>query len=243
MVQALRQARSLLVPVLIAIAAFSVGPIVLREPLGIALWAAVAAIALLPLAYPSSVAQAFLPVSTEGRASISLHRQEGLDHWSYSVAGIALAVGTVIFAGALPGVVIAAVAWSLLGGTQVLVALRLPAAFAIAAVMVGAALSLTWPIWGAGLLATHDLGPWLQRIVNISPPFALNAAIAPDDALTHRPLAYRLMNLGQDVNYAMPPSVWPCVLLHAAVGLVGSTAALFGGRRSMSIPLMPSANE
>jgi hypothetical protein len=213
----------LLAAALIGAAMFAAGPLLLGEPLGIALWAVVTTIILLPLALHASVARVFLPVSGEAEVASPGNGlcNDRLCDWTYALAAAAVVSGTLAFAGALPAIVVAAVAWSLIGSAQLLSTLRMPVAAAIAVTVVAALLSFAWPIWAADLLARHDIGPWLQRLVNISPSFALNAAVAPDDPLTHRPMGYRLMNLGQDVNYAMPTSVWPCVLLHAAVGLLG----------------------
>lgn len=212
--------RSLIAPAVLGGLLFAVGPMTLHEPLGVALWSVVAAIVLLPaampIAMPTEVAQAFLPVSSPAD-----QRHESLCHSRYAAACAPVIVGVAVVAGMKPAIVIAVVAASLAGGAEILRTLRLPATLAIAMTILGASIAFTWPIWAAGLLMTHDLGAWLQRAVNVSPSFALNAAIAPDAPLTHRPLAYRRMNLGQDVSYAMPRSVWPCVVLHAGTGLVG----------------------
>jgi hypothetical protein len=198
-------------------ACFGVGRFFIHEPLGFALWSTVSMIILLP------VAQAFLPV-----IGTTNHRPECLCHWRYVFAALPLIVGVGLIAGWIPAGIVAAVALSLIGGASLLNAFRLPPAYAIAFTMLGASLAFTWPIWAANLIAAHDLGPWVQRFVDFSPAFALNAALSPEDALTHRPIAYRLMNLGQDVSYTMPANVWPCVALHAGVGIVGLVAGMIG---------------
>jgi hypothetical protein len=209
----------LAISALLGAALFAVGRFFIHEPLGLALWSAAATICLLP------VAQAFLPVIGAN------HRQECLCHWRYAFAVAPIIVGAGLIAGWIPSVIIAAVALSLIGGASLLAAFRLPPTYAIAFTMLGASLAFTWPIWAANLLAAHDVGSWLQRFVDCSPAFALNATVSPEDALTHRPIAYRMMNLGQDVSYAMPANVWPCVGGHAGVGIVGLIGwGLFGRR-------------
>lgn len=68
--------------------------------------------------------------------------------------------------------------------------------------------------------------------MKIGPLFAINGNIDPTDAFTHRPLAYRLMNLGQDVFYEMPRSILPCVLVHVASGLPGILLRVLPSRRN-----------
>jgi hypothetical protein len=207
--------RIVLAPAPLGAALFATGSVMLHETLGIALWSIVAVIVLLPLELEKHVARASL------RESSVIPNRETLGHDRYIAACLFVVLGVGIVAGWKAGTVIAAVAASLAGGVQILRSLRVPTTLAITMTMIGASLSFSRPFWAAGLLMTHDLGTWLQQLVSISPAFALNESIAPDAPLTHRPLAYRLMNLGQDVSYAMPTSAWPCVLLHAAVGFAG----------------------
>ena len=78
---------------------------------------------------------------------------------------------------------------------------------------------LTSPIWLLHHLQTPALLPVMHRLIAIHPLFAINSAI-PAVIWTESPIAYRLMNLNQDVPYALPGSAIPCVLLHTVAGLI-----------------------
>ena len=77
---------------------------------------------------------------------------------------------------------------------------------------------LTAPIWLFPHLQGPTLLPWIQRLINVHPLFALNAAM-PLSIWSEAPIAYMLMNLNQDIPYAMPPSPLAAILLHGAAGI------------------------
>jgi hypothetical protein len=86
------------------------------------------------------------------------------------------------------------------------------------AIVVGIALLwLTSPIW-----LPASTGMSINSLLSVHPLFALNGVLKDLGIWTQHPLAYRyLFTLGQDVPYTLPASVWPCVVVHGAIGLVG----------------------
>jgi hypothetical protein len=197
----------------VALALIGIGRAAVIEPLGLALWCVVVAWLCVPLMWDAS----------------------GVDASRYAVVLAVVTIGAMAFAGFIPALIVAAVALSMMGGVLLLAALRVPAAVAIGMVLVSTAIAFGWPVWAATFLTRVNTDPWLQWLVNVSPAFALNAALSPEDPLTHRPLAYQLMNLGQDVMYSMPASAWPCVVLHGAVGVVGVGGWWVVSRRSSRV--------
>jgi hypothetical protein len=90
---------------------------------------------------------------------------------------------------------------------------------AISAGGMSVVLLLAWfsaPVWLLHHLQTPALLPWMQRVIDVHPLFAMNAAV-PLGVWTESPLAYRILNLNQDVYYTMP-GPWLAALLHAAIG-------------------------
>ncbi len=84
---------------------------------------------------------------------------------------------------------------------------------------------LTWPLW----LTTAP-----PLVVKLHPLLAINGLLAADLGIwTECPAAYRVMTLGQDVPYSLPPSPYPCVLFHLATGVAA------GGFSAM-LPLIAS---
>ncbi len=80
-------------------------------------------------------------------------------------------------------------------------------------------LALAWlviPVW----LTPHVTS---QRAINAliiaHPIFAANGINPSLGVWTQQPLMYRLTNLGQDVPYRLPQSIWPCVLVHGVIAL------------------------
>ncbi len=88
---------------------------------------------------------------------------------------------------------------------------------AVLAVFIGIAW-LTSPVWLSHVFPAHD---WLVTwLVPPHPLFALNG-ILHFPVWTERTLAYRyLTNLGQDVSFAVPPSILPCIATHGAIALL-----------------------
>jgi hypothetical protein len=123
--------------------------------------------------------------------------------------------------------VLAGFALALLGMLSILIKLiRSP--IAAAAIVVTLALAwLTWPIWLSPHLHGADSENFVSWLVWLHPLFAINGALPNLGTWTHQPIMYHLTNLGQDVPYTLPQSVWPCVALH---GLIG-TALLFASSR------------
>jgi hypothetical protein len=84
--------------------------------------------------------------------------------------------------------------------------------------MIAVVLALAWllfPIWLSPLLKSSST--WISYLITPHPIFALNRALPRLELWTHSPLMYRLTNLGQDVPYSLPASIWPAVLLHAVI--------------------------
>jgi hypothetical protein len=103
--------------------------------------------------------------------------------------------------------------WAL---TIALERMKLDRVFASALTIVVALLWLTWPIWLAPEL-NESLVSWL---VPAHPIMALNGICF--EALgvwSQQPVAYRLTSLGQDVPYALPHSIVPMILVHAAIAI------------------------
>ncbi len=80
-----------------------------------------------------------------------------------------------------------------------------------------AILWLTWPMWTARIIVGMEWELVVDRMVSISSPFVLNMLIEPGDVLTHRPLAYRYLTLGQDTSYAMPTTIAWCIAFQLLV--------------------------
>ncbi len=189
----------------------AVGGVATDDPIGRGFWGVVSIVLLLPMA-----------------ASIGVSRR--VDFVSYALACVPIVGFVTCESGVSPAIVVAAVAFSLIGLLALADRLRIPGAFAIGVLIVQSALVLTWPIWAAKLLLKFDSQWLVDLLVKIGPLFAINASLDPTDAFTHRPLAYRLMNLGQDIPYTMPMSIWPCVIVHALTGACGVFLSSLGLR-------------
>lgn len=71
---------------------------------------------------------------------------------------------------------------------------------------------LTWPVWlSTALPGRLEMVGWL---VWAHPLFSINSAVLELGAWSVEPLAYHLTNLGQDVSYQMPETIWPAILLN-----------------------------
>ena len=75
---------------------------------------------------------------------------------------------------------------------------------------------LTWPVWTSPFLDI-TLARWLTPA---HPMLAINHVVLNHGAWLEQPLMYRYATLGQDVPYLLPQSVWPCVIVHALIGLL-----------------------
>jgi hypothetical protein len=75
---------------------------------------------------------------------------------------------------------------------------------------------LTWPVWTSPFLNIT-----LARLLTPAHPMlTINAVLFDHGAWLEQPLMYRYSALGQDVPYALPQSIWPCVIVHALIGLI-----------------------
>ena len=79
---------------------------------------------------------------------------------------------------------------------------------------------LSWPIWLAPHLSGARGTALVSWLVWLHPIFAINGALSDLGTWTHEPFMYHLTNLGQDIPYTLPPSVLPCAVAHAALGLL-----------------------
>jgi hypothetical protein len=75
---------------------------------------------------------------------------------------------------------------------------------------------LTWPIWLSPWLST-SLAAWLTPL---HPLLAINHLFIEQGVWTQQRLMYRYTTLGQDISYVLPSSVVPCVVVHALIGLI-----------------------
>ena len=72
---------------------------------------------------------------------------------------------------------------------------------------------LSCPVW----LMHHLPMAWMQRIIDVHPLFVLNS-VTKLGVWTESPIAYRLMNLNQDVYYAMPSTPLWGIAFHGLIG-------------------------
>jgi hypothetical protein len=126
-------------------------------------------------------------------------------------------------------VVMSAVA---VGAVRFLARMRVPVAIAQALAVMLVVLWLASPIWAAKLLAGSS-GETLMRLSDYHPLIALNGAYQPElGDWSHQPVAYQwLMNLGQDVPYLPPASVWKSAAAHLAVAIFLWLLALVRSRK------------
>jgi hypothetical protein len=80
------------------------------------------------------------------------------------------------------------------------------------AVFVGLAW-LTWPVWMSPFL-NITLAAWLTPA---HPLLTINSVVLNHGVWLQQPLMYRYSTLGDDVPYALPQSIWPCVIVHIAI--------------------------
>ena len=94
-----------------------------------------------------------------------------------------------------------------------------PTVAAALAVLVGFAW-LTWPIWISPWLGGRASSMLVAWLAPVHPLFAINRVFIDQGVWTQQALMYRLTSLGQDAPLALPASVWPCVLVHAVMGMM-----------------------
>lgn len=135
-------------------------------------------------------------------------------------------------------IVLAAVVFGLAGAAWALRHVVGPLASAAIVVAVAGAW-LTWPIWTSPWITT-EAAAWLAPA---HPPLAINRVLLELGVWTQQPWMYRHTTLGQDVAFALPRTIWPCVLLHAimATGLLARPARLRDALRQAE-PAAPVSN-
>lgn len=101
--------------------------------------------------------------------------------------------------------------------TTVLHRAGLDAVSAAGLTVIMALLWLLAPIWLFPHLQSASLLPWMQRVINVHPVFAINGAV-PLSIWSEMPIAYTIMNLNQDIPYALPASPIASILVHTAMG-------------------------
>lgn len=186
-----------------------------RDPLGVAFAAVLACTLLVPMLADDVDA---IPARTRPRR---------LD---YLMVVLPVAFAVAWTSNTHAALVVAAIAGALLGMVELLAAFRLPTRYACGLVVATLLIFVTWPVWLASTMNRIDTDGWLQRLIDVSPTFALNRAIAPDATFTHRGWMYEWTNLGQDIPYALPKTVWPCVGLFGMTGFVGVVAGMVSRR-------------
>ena len=103
--------------------------------------------------------------------------------------------------------VLAAYAWALCGLVRVVRAAPI--------VTVAALAWLSWPVW----LSPHVSASAVAWLAPAHPLLAINHVLVDLGVWTQQRLMYAHTTLGQDVPYKLPGSIWPCVGVHALVGL------------------------
>jgi hypothetical protein len=87
---------------------------------------------------------------------------------------------------------------------------------------------LTWPVWLAGNLVKHGMGPVAQKLVAVHPPLVINGVLTNEPAWTERSIAYHLTDLNQDVAIELPASGWKCAAAHGILVVALWAAATLG---------------
>jgi hypothetical protein len=98
--------------------------------------------------------------------------------------------------------------------------------------LVAGALWLTWPVWTSPFV-TINLARWLTPA---HPLMAVNVVVRQHGMWLEQRLMYRYSSLGQDVPYLLPASIWPCVIVHAALGVILLSLRPRGRSRAPSSP-------
>jgi hypothetical protein len=108
-----------------------------------------------------------------------------------------------------------------LAGSSIIFRLATRSAILSAALTVTVGLAwITWPIWASVTWKGGESEAAVARGIAVHPAMAVNGQLSR--ALgnwTEQSVAYHLTELGQSVNFVLPQTVWPCVLLHLAIGV------------------------
>jgi hypothetical protein len=184
---------------------------------GAALGLAIAGLAIAAIVVPPLVAPARDAINA---TIVALSYSIGtLAIWLFAMPGI---IGWLAFGAA--SLVLLSFTLAVAGLAQVLSAVRVNLALGGAILTVTALAWLSCPIW---------LMRGTEVLVGAHPIFAINGTSAAMGVWTQQRLMYRWTALGQDVAYALPVSVWTCVLVHLAVAVAGFiVAALTTSRRA-----------
>jgi hypothetical protein len=78
---------------------------------------------------------------------------------------------------------------------------------------------MSWPIWASSTWKGSESEAAVARGIALHPAMAVNGQLSR--ALgnwTEQSIAYHLTELGQSVNFLLPRTIWPCVLLHGLLG-------------------------
>jgi hypothetical protein len=94
---------------------------------------------------------------------------------------------------------------------------------------------LTWPIWASSTWSGGASEAAVARGIAIHPGMAINGQLSqPLGNWTEQSLAYHLTELGQSVNFILPQSTWPCVVLHGLIGVVLLALTYWFERKSVA---------
>jgi hypothetical protein len=78
---------------------------------------------------------------------------------------------------------------------------------------------LTWPIWASRTWNGGASEAAVARGVVCHPALAINGQMSRGlGNWTEQPVAYHLTELSQSVNFILPRTIWPCLLLHGLIG-------------------------
>jgi hypothetical protein len=116
-------------------------------------------------------------------------------------------------------VVLAAYGLALMGVAVMLRLTRLPAVGCAAVAVVLGLAWLTWPIYMSRSWEGTASAGVVSFFARFNPALVINGQVFRALGLwTEQSIAYRLTDLSQNVPYALPQSIFPCVLLHGLVG-------------------------
>lgn len=99
---------------------------------------------------------------------------------------------------------------------------------------------LTWPIWLSRTWNGEESAPGVERLVLLHPGMAINGQVIKLGAWSEQSVAYHLTDLSQNVPYSLPSSIWPCVLLHAILGIALLLLAFWVVGRGVAVNTCPS---
>ena len=107
-------------------------------------------------------------------------------------------------------------------------------ALAAAIVLVLSVAWLSWAIWAAKYLAGDERAALVDKLIWAHPVFSMNGLLRipfPVPWVQYK-FAYMHTNIGQDIPFELPGSVWPCVVLHVAIGGVLLLASVVQRRQT-----------